>query len=153
MGKLKGSGIETVKALGRLECFQIERILSRNPPFGQELVRMLAKFPLLTLSATILGPYQPKSEVAPLENLWLARFVLGYDNKDMPAWKDKKPWTTLLVEGADGRLVWFWRGTVRSLSKGKDLVVKIHGAKDESLVVTFACEEIVGTTVRCILEV
>lgn len=114
---------------------------------------MLAKFPLLTLSATMLGPYEPKSKASSLENMWLARFVLGYNNKDMPAWKDKKPWTTLLVEGDDGRLVWFWRGTVRSLSKGKDLVVKIHAVKQESLVVTFACEEIVGTAVRCILVV
>lgn len=68
---------------------------------------MLAKFPLLTLSATTLGPYEPKNKASPSENMWLTRFVLGYDNKDVPVWKDKKPWTTLLVEGADGRLVWF----------------------------------------------
>jgi len=63
-------------------------------------------------------------------------------------WAESTPWTTIVIEGDDGRLVYFWRGSVRRLSGGKELVLRLDPKDGEKLKVTFACEGIVGTMVR-----
>lgn len=165
MTRLVQAGVRTIKQLRQLDFFRIERLLSRNPPFGHEMLHQLAGFPVLTLHLDIVGQYDRTTTTeAPTpdssadmpscssEPLWIARFVLGYENEKLPAWNKRNPWTTLVVEGSDGRLVWFWRGSVKRMGDGKELVVGLHGQKGEQLKVTFACEEVVGTLARETLQ-
>ena len=165
MAKLVGAGVKNIKQLRRLEFYHIERLLSRNPPFGHKMQRQLAGFPILTLQFDIVDRYSPipKSTTHSSDNtisggpvlaqsfkkpLWIARVILGYENENVPSWNKKAPWATLDVEGEDGRLVWFWRGSVKRLAKRKELVVGLNVNKGEELRVAFACEEIVGTIIR-----
>lgn len=185
IARLAGAGVAGVGQLGRMECYHVERLLSRNPPFGQNLLRSVAGFPALRMSVDIVtglgedgngaaaiagsavddvsGGGKGEAENAqqqqegkgaggekpkPQPLCWVARINLGYENPQLPVWKKKRPWTTLVVEGEDGRLLWFWRGSVKRLEGGKELLVCLRASRGELVKVVFACEEIVGTSVR-----
>ncbi|KAF4340391.1 HFM1-DNA RNA helicase [Fusarium beomiforme] len=164
--KLVKANIKDIKQLSAVEFYNIERILSRNPPFGQTVLHKVAGFPLLTLDFQIIGPYTPDStansnSAAPCrgiqsaaneeritEPLWIARATLGFANEKLPHWRGSTPWLTLLVEGMEGRLVWFWRGSAKGLVNKKEMIIGLSAKHGEELQVTFACEEIVGTLVK-----
>ncbi|KAJ4266346.1 hypothetical protein NW762_004330 [Fusarium torreyae] len=165
--KLIGANIKNIKQLSKLEFYHIERVLSRNPPFGQTMLHKLAGFPILELDFEIIGQYAPDpaatsqglsepreaKKVAPntqvtSESLWIARAVLGFANESTPIWKGRTPWLTLVVEGNSGRLVWFWRGNAKRLTGKKEMLIGLSAKSGEQLSVSFACEEIVGTLVQ-----
>ncbi|TDZ39111.1 hypothetical protein C8035_v005702 [Colletotrichum spinosum] len=139
--KLVEAGVMTVRRLSELDFFDIERILSRNPPFGQNMVQILAHFPRLVLSVDI-----PKRDGA--EKKLIVRTVLGCANVETPVWKGKEPWVSLAAETSDGRLAFFWRGQARSLMSGKELVFPVEANTGGQTVFVWAsCEEIAGTVV------
>lgn len=78
----------------------------------------------------------------------MVRMVIGFENEQLPHWKTKTPWTTLVIEGDDGRLVWFWRGSVKRMEGGKEMVVRLGARRGEQLKLAFACEGVVGTMIR-----
>ncbi|KAM5348683.1 hypothetical protein ACJ41O_008507 [Fusarium nematophilum] len=170
--RLVQAGVKTIKRLSQLEFYHIERLLSRNPPFGQTMLHKLAGFPILKLDFEILGQHNPpgmsagsplptratKSAVSGHEgqsdaSLWISRAVIGFENEKGPSWKGSNPWLTLVVEGHDGRLVWFWRGSSKRLVEGKEMVIGLNARKGEELKVTLACEEIVGTMIQMSVHV
>ncbi|KAK7415248.1 hypothetical protein QQX98_005997 [Neonectria punicea] len=170
MNRLAQAGINNIRQLSQLEFYHIERLLSRNPPYGQKMLHQLAGFPTLTLSFEVLGQYRSSpnpgsssdntprplmTEVVPSGPIptWIVRVVLGYTNKQVPSWKKLSPWVTLVVEGHEGRLAWFWRGSVKRLVGGKEMIIGLTATKGEVLNVAFACEEIVGTIVRETIQV
>ncbi|KAF4504912.1 hypothetical protein G6O67_008305 [Ophiocordyceps sinensis] len=155
MSRLAQASIKSIKQLSRLEFFHIERLLSRNPPFGQQMLHQIAGFPFLTLQFDTVRQHPALSTSGPSalsaaseKSLLIVRIVLGHENGDKPLWKKKHPWTTLVVEGEGGKLLWFWRGSVKRLAAEKELVVGLHARKGEQLKLAFACEEIVGTIIR-----
>ncbi|KAH6900680.1 hypothetical protein B0T10DRAFT_534948 [Thelonectria olida] len=168
MNRLIEAGIKTIQQLSRVEFYNIERLLSRNPPFGQKISHDLAGFPVLTLSLEVLGEYIPQS-IGSVKHTnseqvahdavgsssgpnWIIRVVLGFTNKQVPCWKKKTPWSSLVIVGDDGRLVWFWRGGLKRLVGGKEMVIGVRASKGEALKVIFTCEETVGTMVRETLQ-
>lgn len=158
--KLGEAGVRTVRRLAGLECYHIERLMSRNPPYGQTLLRQLAGFPLLTLAVESLG----EGGADGVRQRWMVRVVMGYENKTRPpVWKGKTPWVSCVMESREqkeqekGRLVWFWRGSVKRLDceeggggggGGKEVVVGVTGYQGCKLRVTLACEVLVGTMVQ-----
>lgn len=166
MEKLVQAGVKSIRQLSELECYHIERLLGRNPPFGHQLRHRLERFPQLTIRFEVLGMYEPPTTLKEDgkgggeavangslhakegQALWVARVILGYDNEKVPAWNGVSAWTTFVIEGDEGRLVWFWRGNVKRLEGGKEMVIGLAVRKGETLKTTFACEEIVGTMVR-----
>ncbi|UNI18190.1 DNA helicase [Purpureocillium takamizusanense] len=156
--RLIEANVKTVKELTRLDFWHIERLLSRNPPFGQQMLHKLAGFPLLTLQVELVqNSSRPQVEPVldhgcglrpPSRAAWIARMTLNYENKAPPSWGKNTPWTTVMIEGDDGRLMYFWRGSVKRLTGGKELITSLDPKKREELKVTFACEGIVGTIVR-----
>lgn len=71
MKKLNDAGIQSIRQLANLEFYHIERLLSRNPPFGQNVRHQLSGFPVLTLKMDILsqvdaptGPSHSKTSAA-----------------------------------------------------------------------------------------
>ncbi|GAO19436.1 uncharacterized protein UV8b_06227 [Ustilaginoidea virens] len=153
--RLRKAGITTIKQLGQLDFCHIERLLSRNPPFGHRMLEQLAGFPRLACqfqvfeSPTLLpGPgARTSAEACGGKKLWVCRVVLSYDNEQLPHWKKGNPWVTLVIQGGDGRLLWFWRGHVKKLSGAKDLVVGMECRSKERIDMRVACEDIVGTAV------
>ncbi|KAK0385209.1 hypothetical protein NLU13_7686 [Sarocladium strictum] len=154
--KLNQAGIKTIQHLSKLEFYHIERLLSRNPPFGQQLHRKVSGFPRLVLTVRSVEdhPYntgihstQPGSSQQPM-----LRILLWYENEELPIWDKKSPWTTLTINGEDGRLLWFWRGSIKRLTGRKDMVVRLPARCHETVHVIFACETIVGTVQRATVE-
>lgn len=157
MRLLADAGVRTVRRLAGLECYHVERLVSRNPPYGQSLKRQLATFPLLTLAAESLG------EAAAAKRR-MVRLVMGFENAALPRWKGRTPWVSCVVEGVDGeakgRLLWFWRGSIKRLAPpgdgvgaaGKEVVVGVVGYQGCKVRVTLACEVLVGTMVQKELE-
>ncbi|KAM3501452.1 hypothetical protein MY11210_009365 [Beauveria gryllotalpidicola] len=168
--RLDDAGVRTVRRLAGLEGYHIERLMSRNPPYGQTMLRQLAGFPLLTLQVESLGESEKKATTAgggigDCGRLWMVRVVMGFENKGVPVWKGKTPWVSCVMEGhgegegeEKGRLVWFWRGSVKRLDVGggggggKEVVVGVTGYQGCKVRVTLACEVVVGTMVQKDLE-
>ncbi|PHH73720.1 hypothetical protein CDD80_3623 [Ophiocordyceps camponoti-rufipedis] len=154
MKRLVEAGVKSIRHLAGLDFFHIERLLSRNPPFGHQVLHRVSGFPLLSLHWDPVGPYPPTDEnrppnSAPVTNpLFIVRLIVGYDNEKEPSWNTKSPWVTLVVEGHAGELLWFWRGSVKRLTGGKELIVGLAAKSGEKVKVSLACEGIVGTLVR-----
>lgn len=72
MKKLTDAGISNIRQLSTLEFYHIERLLSRNPPFGQEMLHRLAGFPVLTFKLDILSELEADAsngrEIAGIED-------------------------------------------------------------------------------------
>ncbi|KAL6352782.1 hypothetical protein LRP88_13255 [Fusarium phalaenopsidis] len=157
--RLVKAGIKSIRKLAKLEFYHIERLLSRNPPFGQTMLHQLARFPVLTLDFEIVSQYnlsakssgesgQGCAEQQTDKPLWIARAILGFTNKETPIWNSSTPWLSLVVEGKDGRLVWFWRGSAKRLVESKEMIIGLAAEKGEELKIVLACEEIVGTMIQ-----
>lgn len=164
--KLIKANIRSIRRLSQLDGTHIELLLSRQAPFGETMVRELSGFPGLNCSVEVLDVVLSGSasstrtdKAGPVINgtyalpapVWAVRVVLNYTNRKVPVWKKHSPWVTLLIEGQDGRLVWFWRGSIKRLEGGKEMVIGLGAMKGEVLKVEYACEEIVGT--KCELQV
>lgn len=162
MQKLADAGIKNIRSLSKLEFYHIERLLSRNPPFGQQMLHQLASFPDLTVSLDILRQHKPPLTLTSalstpshdgvlepaLHHVWIARLLLSYQNEKLPVWKTRHPWVTLVIEGEDGRLVWFWRGSIKRLTDGKEMVIAVNARPGETIKLAVACEDVVGTMKR-----
>ncbi|RFU80320.1 meiotic helicase [Trichoderma arundinaceum] len=159
MRRLADAGVKTIKQLAGMEFYHIERLLSRNPPFGHQMLHQLSGFPLLHLHVSTVpeSPLSPDDKqdtsMSVPQQPWVARVLLGYGNETMPTWCKRNPWATLAIEGDDGRLLWFWRGSVKRIENSKIIFVRLDAKKGESVKATFACEGIVGTLVRFTLTI
>lgn len=140
--KLVQSNVKTVVQLASMDMAAIERVMSRNPPFGRKILDLMTSFPRLTLKADII-----KKMVRPNEQIKVqVNAHLGYSNAKSPAWNRKSPIVTFTASVSNGNLAYIWRGSIKRLEKGFDLAFTC-GLLRPSDVVTceLACEEIVGT--------
>ncbi|KAM0464065.1 hypothetical protein ACHAO4_000792 [Trichoderma viride] len=159
MKRLVDAGVKTIKQLAGLEFYHIERLLSRNPPFGHQMIHQLSGFPLLHLHLDAVTKYtlaqdnRQNTTTSVPHSPCVVRVVLGFANEIMPTWRKRCPWTTLVIEGEDGRLLWFWRGSVKRIENSKIMFARLDVKKGETIKATFACEGIIGTLVRFTLTV
>ena len=154
MRKLASKDIRTVLQLADKQYDEIERLMSRQPPFGKNLEALLDNFPRLAVETAIVGHrVQPRSEEPVVIEV---RATLRYLNrKGPPNWSNRAPALTFLAETSDGTLVYFWRGSVKKLDKqaGFDLKFSV-GLRDvkDHVACHLSCEEIVGTIVSKTLQ-
>lgn len=147
--------VYTVLSLADRDFEEIERISSRNPPYGMNLLKTLEKFPRLTMRAQLVTRTAHRSQ--PEDNVTVALKVnLGYGNaKGMPNWNGKVPAVTFMVLTTDGNLAYFWRGNLRRVDKttGLDLEFPVVLSEPgQKISCYFSCEEIVGTQVTKVLQ-
>lgn len=152
MRKFVASNITTVRGLADAGASNIERILSRNPPFGKKMADELAHFPRLTLEARIATENIPtlKPGVQPIVRI---DAVLGFSNLvGKPKWRGKIPSVTFMAETTEGVLAHFWRGSIKKFREedkhrlSLQFEVELSSAVEE-IICHFACEDIVGTVV------
>ncbi|KAH7367452.1 hypothetical protein B0T11DRAFT_275305 [Plectosphaerella cucumerina] len=111
MEALAKAGVSTVKKLAGMEFYHIERILKRNPPFGQELVMKLEGFPMTGMRVRVERWATPEDEVVARKiegfpcpevtgarRLALVRVQVWVANKSAPCWRDKSPWVCVAAE-------------------------------------------------------
>jgi ATP-dependent DNA helicase HFM1/MER3 len=148
--KLVNNEINSIEKLMQQDTSTIERVMSKNPPYGRKTKDILMDFPDLDLIPEIIGRLPFKSGQNPRVNV---KIVLCYKNAKLPVWKGKKPSLTFMAETSDGRLVHFWRGNITKLEKGCEVrfTVEIFSPNEE-IKCWVACEEIVGTIRSCVLR-
>ncbi|KAI1211201.1 P-loop containing nucleoside triphosphate hydrolase protein [Annulohypoxylon truncatum] len=148
-------GVHTVLELADRDFNEIERVSSRNPPYGMNLLKTLEKFPRLDMKAHVIPP--PAHQSQPQESVTVTLKVnLCYCNTGgPPTWNKRVPAVTFMVLTTDGNLAYFWRGNLSKINKsfGLDLSfpVAINGP-DQKINCYFSCEEIVGTQVMKVVE-
>lgn len=157
MRKFVASGITTVHDLANACASNIERILSRNPPFGKKMADELAHFPRLTLEARIATetPRALDSDRQPVARI---DAILGFSNTiGKPKWRGKIPSVTFMAETTDGVLAHWWRGSIKRFKEEENHKMSLQfevglNSVTEEVVCYFACEDIVGTLVTKRLE-
>ncbi|KAI1757919.1 hypothetical protein F4782DRAFT_544295 [Xylaria castorea] len=148
-------GVHTVLEVAEKGVLDIERIASRNPPYGRDIQKKLENFPRLTLKADIVESKAPSfGSDDPVSVTIKAR--LGHRNtKSVPCWKDRIPVLTFVALNSDGSLAYFWRGNMKKLEKSNEMDIKFPvalTAPNQTIDCYFGCEEIVGTQVTKTLE-
>ena len=131
--KLVQGGVNSVLKLAAMDSASIERVMSRNPPFGQKVIDQLRDFPRLTLTAEITRKMGSKVQVSA---------KLG---GKVAYWNRRLPGLTFVATAGE-RLVHMWRGNVRMVEKGLNLtfMAEMRGVSEE-ISCSLACDEIVGT--------
>lgn len=147
MRKFVGSNIRTVLQLADTPASTIERIASRNPPFGKKMTDALAWFPRLTLRIEA----KATRSIRGTKSLDVDA-ILGFLNAvGTPKWGNKIPVVTVLAHTSNGVCVFFWRNSLRVFKRGRSThTLSFSWAPEtigEQLVCQFACEEIAGTLV------
>jgi len=155
MRKLAGKNIRTVLELVSKEADEIERLMSRQPPFGKKMKADLEKFPQLALDLTTSGhKLQPRKTEEPVV-INVTATIRYLNRKTAPMWKERSPVLTFFAESDNGTLVYFWRGTMRKVDKVNGLELKFTaGLQNATSRITchLSCEEIVGTEVTKVLQ-
>ncbi|KAJ8069497.1 hypothetical protein OCU04_003150 [Sclerotinia nivalis] len=148
--KLAGNNVNSVEKLAGLDTAGIERVMSKNPPFGKKMKDNLMDFPRLTLTAQILGRAFSKAGEQPKVKV---NAVLGYANDKVPNWLGRIPSLTLIAEISNGTLVYFWRGNIKRLLNGNKQQFTVElSSPDDEIKCWLACDDIVGTLQSCILK-
>ncbi|EGO54185.1 hypothetical protein NEUTE1DRAFT_103645 [Neurospora tetrasperma FGSC 2508] len=154
MRKLASQGIRTVLELAEKESVELERLMSRQPPFGKKLKADLDKFPRLDLDVSVVKYTTPKRRN---EDVTLnVQTTLKYLNKNgSPNWLGRCPMLTFMIESSNENLLYFWRGSLRKIDKQIGLVLPVSvplKSPDERIICHLSCEEIVGTLVSKVLK-
>ncbi|KAH9216380.1 Sec63 Brl domain-containing protein [Leptodontidium sp. 2 PMI_412] len=148
--KLVSNSIQSVEELGKMDTATIERLMSKNPPFGRKTKDTISTFPSLRITSEIVGRVAARSKGPPKVQV---KAFLSYENAKVPVWKNRKPSMTFMAETTDGELVHFWRGNISKLERGFDIKFTVELlAHDVDIKCWVACEDIVGTVKTCLLK-
>ncbi|KAJ4423158.1 ATP-dependent DNA helicase MER3 [Gnomoniopsis sp. IMI 355080] len=146
MRKLVSHNIRTVSQLADSDPGDIERIASRNPPFGQRMVDSVMSFPRLTIGMTV------KDSKVNLDGSPVIHVdgLLGFTNV-RGKWQGKMPIVTFLAVATEGTSSYFCRKSLKAFDQPRN-THQIHftwtpKSFGEALICRFACEAIVGTFV------
>ncbi|KAI0133699.1 hypothetical protein BJ170DRAFT_729047 [Xylariales sp. AK1849] len=149
MRKLVSHGVRSVDDLAKQSFEDLERIMTKNPPYGKNILQCLDGFPRLRMAAALddtLGIYTKTEGVITVT----VKARLSYINAKVPSWRGRVPAATFLVVTTDDRLAFFWRNNIKKIDHTNGLELKflvaLNGPK-EKIVCYFSCEEIVGTQV------
>ncbi|KAK0710243.1 hypothetical protein B0T26DRAFT_743356 [Lasiosphaeria miniovina] len=154
MRKLSGKNIRTVLELADKGYGEIERLMSRQPPFGRKMQEVLEMFPRLDFDMATINHKTPSRNGGPVI-LNVSVKLRCLNRKGLPRWRDRVPGLTFVAETSDGTLAWFGRVGMRKLHNQSGLELKFSvELKDfnDSVICHFSCEEIVGTQVSKVLH-
>lgn len=141
--KLVNNDVNSIENLAKLDTAGIERVMTRNPPFGKKILDLLVGFPFLKLGLEMVGKMPSKPAQKPKVHV---KATLWYSNAKVPVWMGRKPALTFLAETSDGGLVHFWRGNISKLEKGCELKFTVElSAPGDEIKGHIACDDIVGT--------
>lgn len=146
--KLVSANIKDIESLKALDSADIERIMSRNPPFGIKVLGNVARFPQLSLkleiTKKILKAQSPVRVQVKAEITSLAETLF---------WKNRPVSVTFFAAVSTGVLGHIWRGPIRKLSKAFEIsfVCELSSPTD-AITCQVACDDIVGTSQSVILS-
>lgn len=152
MRKFVCSNIKSVASLAGTDTGTIERIASRNPPFGKKMVDSLSTFPKLTLHAKI----KDRTIDTNGDTILCVDASLGFTSS-FGKWNGKIPILTFLAVTTAGVSAYFWRDSLTVLQSEEEGRYQVYftwspQAIEEELVCRLACEDIVGTVVSSVVK-
>ncbi|KAI0390225.1 hypothetical protein F5Y17DRAFT_472096 [Xylariaceae sp. FL0594] len=143
-------GVRTVLGVADKSTLDIERIASRNPPYGRTLQKQLEDFPRLTLTVDVIHPGAGSPVTGGAVSIAITAHLAHTNAKPVPLWNNKAPSLTFVAINSNGDLAFLWRGNMRQMSKSKGIDLRFTAAltaSDETIACYFSCEDIVGTQV------
>lgn len=155
MRKLASKDVRTVLQLAEKDSVDIERLMSRQPPFGKKILDSLEAFPRLDFSVTTVGRQYSQPGKRDVLTVNAKATLRHLNHKAPPYWMKKVPAVTFFAESSDGTLQYFWRGTIKKINShgGFDLNFTVDFRHfSDYITCHFTCEGIVGTIVSKILE-
>ncbi|KAI1387190.1 P-loop containing nucleoside triphosphate hydrolase protein [Hypoxylon trugodes] len=148
--KWVSNGVHTVLGLADRDFNEIERVSSRNPPYGMNMLKTLENFPRLDMKTHLVASIPRQSQPEDSVTVTLKVNLCYRNAKGVPIWNHKVPAATFFVLTTDGCLAYFWRGNLRKIEKSTGLDLKFPvslSGPDQKVSCYFGCEEIVGTQV------
>ncbi|CUS11806.1 unnamed protein product [Tuber aestivum] len=141
--KLVNAGIRNLEMLARLESHKIETTLSRNPPFGANVLKVAQSVPLFRIFCSQISASGNGKDNVKLT----VKVELGFLNSRPPErFRGSLLFANLVVERSDGLLVDFRRLPVPKLEGGKAVQFNVYlGTPEHSVLCHLVCEDIVGT--------
>lgn len=147
--KLVTAGVTSVDNLMATDSATLERVMSRNPPYGHKVLESLKDFPRLTLKADVIGKVVKAGQSPKLK----IRASLGMNNSKVPYWDRQMVSLTFMAGVSNGNLAHFWRGTMKKLEKGFEFYFFAELLSPSDAVSCFlACDDLVGTVKSVILS-
>ncbi|KAI0142890.1 P-loop containing nucleoside triphosphate hydrolase protein [Xylariaceae sp. FL1272] len=153
--KWVGHGVHTVLSIADRSDADIERLASRNPPFGRDLLKTLENFPRLTLKTDIVESRAPSPGSEEAVSVTIRAHLGHCNSKEVPCWNQKIPALVFIAMTSDGVLAYLWRGNIKRITQSPGLALKFPvalTAPNQTILCHFSCEEVVGTQVTKILE-
>jgi hypothetical protein len=144
--KLAQAGISSIETLQNTEPHRIERILNRNPPFGQKVLAKAVEFPNLHVSVKEMG-----KESRPGHGVKIRfKAEVGFVNEKLPiTFRKKSVYVCFLAETSDGQLIDFRRFAAKKLEHGQEILLSVHLVRPTtSINCHIMCDEIAGTNRR-----
>lgn len=147
--KLVTAGVTSIDNLMATDSATLERVMSRNPPYGHKVLESLKDFPRLTLKAVVIGKIVKAGQSPKLK----IRASLGMKNSKVPYWDRQMVSLTFMAGVSNGNLTHFWRGTMKKLEKGFEFYFFAELLSPSDAVSCFlACDGLVGTVKSVILS-
>jgi hypothetical protein len=141
--KLAQAGISSIETLQHTEPHRIERIVGRNPPFGQKVIAKALEFPNLRVSVKEIG-----KEIRHGQGVGIKfKAEVGFINEKPPViFKRKSVYVCFLAETSDGKLIDFRRFAAKKLEHGQDILLSVQLIRPTTSIICHTmCDEIAGT--------
>nr|POE47024.1 atp-dependent dna helicase mer3 [Quercus suber] len=149
--KLASAQIKSIEELEDTEPQRIETVLSRNPPFGSQIVASAKLFPKLRVSLKCVGePSIVKGEHVTVQ----INVEIGFLNDRIPECFRKRPvYACMLAERSDGHIIHFARTSAKKLNQGQDVRISVDLLNASQSVRAYVmCDELAGTMRYAILK-
>ncbi|CAZ81545.1 unnamed protein product [Tuber melanosporum] len=148
--KLVNAGIRNLEVLARLESHKVETALSRNPPFGANVLKIAQSVPLFRVFCSQISASGNGRDPVKL----VVKAELGFLNSHPPErFRGNLLFANILAERSDGLLVDFRRIPVPKLDGGKTIQFKVDlETPEQGVLCHIVCEDIVGTIKTHVLK-
>lgn len=143
--KLVGADIRTIEELESVEPHRIEMILSRNPPFGREVLAKAEAFPKPRVTLRMIGQAVKARDSLEVSVNIVAN--IGFINDGAPrSFAGKPVMLVMLAETSDGRIQHYHRVSSQTVGRGEDVLFQAKFTSPIQLVNFYiSCEDIAGT--------
>lgn len=140
--KLAAAGIKTVDTLFHTEPHRIEVILSKNPPFGLDLIKKVSEFPMLRISVRESGQKHPSPKGVEVKLCC----EVGFLNEKIPIKFNRRSYNILfLCESSVGRLIDFRRFIPSRFENTEILLTAVIDQPGTKICCHVMCDDLAGT--------
>ncbi len=142
--KLASAGITSLEALEITEPSRIDAVMSKNPPFGKNLLARLKDFPKPRVTVKMMGKETKPGKPVKIK----FKAEIGFLNENAPAFYNRNLiYVCFLAETSDGRLIEFRRMAAKTLQNGHETLLSADlYHQSQYIACHVSCDEIAGTS-------